>query len=81
MITNIDADHLDYYGSMKRLTEAFKEFANRVSFYGKVFLCTECERVRKIVPKVYKRKATYGFKDADFTAENVELQALGQLLR
>ncbi len=79
VITNIDADHLDYYGSMERLTEAFTEFANRVSFYGKVFLCNECERVRKIVPKVYKRKATYGFKDADFTAESVQAAGLGSI--
>ena len=79
VITNIDADHLDYYGSMERLTEAFTEFANRVSFYGKVFLCIECERVREIVPKVYKRKATYGFKDANFTAENVQPTGLGSI--
>jgi len=79
VITNIDADHLDYYGSMERLKEAFTEFANRVSFYGKVFLCTECERVREIVPKVYKRKATYGFKDTDFTAENVQPTGLGSI--
>ena len=79
VITNIDADHLDYYGSMERLTEAFTEFANRVSFYGKVFLCTECERVRAIVPRVYKRKATYGFKDSDFTAENVQPTGLGSI--
>ncbi len=79
VITNIDADHLDYYGSMEKLTEAFTEFANRVSFYGKVFLCTECKRVRDIVPRVYKRKATYGFKDSDFTAENVQPTGLGSI--
>lgn len=79
VITNIDADHLDRYGSLKNLKFAFTEFANRVSFYGKVFLCTECPNVKSIIPKIYKRKATYGFRDADFTVTNVNFLKLGSV--
>jgi len=79
VITNIDADHLDRYGSVENLKFAFVEFANRVSFYGKVFLCLECPNVRSIVPKIYKRKTTFGFNDADFTVANVNFLKLGSV--
>jgi len=72
VVTNIDTDHVDYYGSFEKLKEAFIEFSNRVSFYGKVILCGECPNVREILPKVYKRKLTYGFSpDNDFYASSV----------
>lgn len=37
-ITNIDFDHLDYYGEEKNLIQAFDQFANLVPFYGKIIL-------------------------------------------
>lgn len=78
VITNIDADHLDYYGSIERLKEAFKEFANKVSFYGRVFLCGECKRVRELIPEVYKRKFTYGLSpEWDFYAADLTPVGLG----
>jgi len=80
VITNIDKDHLDFYGSFENLKKAFLDFANRVSFYGKVILCNECPNVREIVPKVYKRKSTYGFgKDCDFFAEEVTSLGFGSV--
>ncbi len=78
VITNIDRDHLDFYKSFESLKSAFVEFANRVAFYGKVFLCGECPNVRSILDKVYKRKATYGFsKSWDFYAPSVVYKGLG----
>ncbi|MEO2068275.1 MAG: UDP-N-acetylmuramate--L-alanine ligase [Desulfurobacteriaceae bacterium] len=78
VITNIDKDHLDYYKSFENLKKAFLEFANRVSFYGKVFLCGECPNVKEIIPKVYKRKETYGFSDEfDIYAKDIEYKILG----
>jgi len=80
VITNIDTDHLDYYGSFERLKEAFIDFANRVSFHGKVILCSECPNVREILPKVYKRKLTYGFSpENDFYASSVTPVGLGSV--
>jgi len=79
VITNVDNDHLDFYGSEERLKEAFLEFANRVSFYGKTFLCVECPKVREIAEKVYKRKSTYGFKEGEFRAKEVTPLGLGSI--
>ncbi|MGH7293111.1 MAG: Mur ligase domain-containing protein, partial [Myxococcota bacterium] len=39
VITNIDRDHLDHYGSFENLHTAFVDFANRVPFYGAAVLC------------------------------------------
>ena len=80
VITNIDADHIDHYGSFENLKRAFVEFANRVSFYGKVFLCGECPNVREILPEVYKRKAIYGFNEEfDLYAGEVTSMGLGSI--
>ncbi len=80
VITNIDADHIDHYGSFENLKRAFVEFANRVSFYGKVFLCGECPTVREILPEVYKRKMIYGFNEEfDLYAGEVTSVGLGSI--
>ena len=78
VITNIDEDHLDFYGSYENIKEAFIEFANRTSFYGKVMACRECEGVRSVLPFIYKRVETYGFtEDADLYAKNITPFGLG----
>jgi UDP-N-acetylmuramate--alanine ligase len=41
LITNIEADHLDYYGSEERLVEAFRTFASRVVAGGTLFVCAD----------------------------------------
>ncbi|WP_022847749.1 MULTISPECIES: UDP-N-acetylmuramate--L-alanine ligase [unclassified Desulfurobacterium] len=77
VVTNIDADHLDFYKNIETIKHSFAEFANRVSFYGKVFLCGECENVREILPFIYKRKIVYGFsKEFDLCACNVKQEGL-----
>lgn len=77
VITNVDADHLDFYKDIETIKRSFVEFANRVSFYGKVFLCGECENVRDIFPEIYKRKLIYGFsRDFDLCACNVVQEGL-----
>ncbi|ADY73000.1 UDP-N-acetylmuramate--L-alanine ligase [Desulfurobacterium thermolithotrophum DSM 11699] len=80
VITNIDADHVDYYGSFENLKEAFLDFANRVSFYGKVFLCGECQNVKEIVGSIYKRKLIYGFSEKfDLYAKEIVPVGLGTI--
>ncbi len=60
VVTNMDREHLDHYGTMERLEEAFLEFMNKVPFYGLVILCADDERIRKLLPRVLKRCLTYG---------------------
>ncbi len=61
VITNIDPEHLDHYGSYAALEEAFVAFANRVPFWGLTVLCLDHPGVQAIVPKMTRRTVTYGF--------------------
>jgi UDP-N-acetylmuramate--alanine ligase len=64
VVTNIENDHLEFYGSMKKLVQAFRQFADKVPFYGAVILNSDCARVRKIMPLIRKKIITFGFHAA-----------------
>ena len=78
-VTNIDREHLDYYGTMERLQDSFLEFINRVPFYGLAVLCADDDRIRAMLPRVVKRYQTYGLQERagspapDFRAGEVTL--------
>jgi UDP-N-acetylmuramate--alanine ligase len=61
VITNIDHEHMDAYGSFERLVEAFRDFADRVPFYGAVVACIDDPAVRELIPRITRRTITYGF--------------------
>ncbi|RMH31132.1 MAG: UDP-N-acetylmuramate--L-alanine ligase [Nitrospirae bacterium] len=63
VVTNLDREHLDFYGSMERLQEAFLEFVNKVPFYGLAIVCADDEWLRGILPRIVKRYQTYGHGD------------------
>ncbi len=63
VITNIDREHLETYGSFDRLIDAFADFAGRVPFYGAVVSCIDDPPVRALVPRLGRRTITYGFSD------------------
>jgi UDP-N-acetylmuramate--alanine ligase len=63
IVTNIDREHMDTYGSFDRLVEAFRDFADRVPFYGAVVACIDDAAVRALVPTLSRRVITYGFSD------------------
>ena len=72
VITNIDLEHLDCYSGLDDLKSAFAEFANKVPFYGKNFICLDDENCADIIPMVRKKFVTYGIKSkADITAMNI----------
>ncbi len=78
IITNIDDDHLDYYGSVERVREAFVQFANKVPFYGCVILCSDDPQVRLIASQIKRRRVTYGLgKDAWLGARGVRTDRMG----
>jgi UDP-N-acetylmuramate--alanine ligase len=78
VITNIDRDHVDFYGSFENLHAAFVEFANRVPFYGAAVLCIDDPHVQTLLPQVTRRVWTYGLSpQADVCAERVETAGLG----
>jgi UDP-N-acetylmuramate--alanine ligase len=73
VVTNIDPEHLDHYGSFDRVKESFVEFIENVPFYGAALLCIDHPEVQAIIPKVRDRRVvTYGFSaQADIRGENV----------
>jgi UDP-N-acetylmuramate--alanine ligase len=77
VVTNIDREHLDYYGDMDRLREAYLQFIHRVPFYGLAVLCLDNVNVRAILPQVRKRFVTYGTSsDADWQARELRVEGL-----
>jgi len=77
VITNIDPEHLDHYGSLDGVQDAFVEFANHVPFYGLVVACLDHPHVQEILPRIEKRIATYGLAaQADYRAKGPVLEGL-----
>ena len=60
VVTNIDPEHLDHYGSLEALYDAFVSFANRVPFWGLAVLCLDHPGVQAILPRTTRRTMTYG---------------------
>src|SRR5207248_8532469 len=73
VVTNIDPEHLDHYGTLDALKRTFVDFINKVPFYGLAVLGLDHPHVRGIMPLVEKRHVTYGLcADAVFRATDVE---------
>jgi len=73
VITNIDYEHLESYGSFADLQQAFVDFANKVPFYGSVVACADDARLRDVLPRITRRVITYGLDstDANVTARDI----------
>src|SRR3954466_1251347 len=62
VVTNIDPEHLDHYGSFEKVKDAFVEFVENVPFYGAALLCVDHPEVQTIIPRLRDRRVvTYGF--------------------
>jgi len=83
VITNIDREHMESYGSWDALQQAFVDFANKVPFYGTVVACVDDEAVRTLVPRMTRRVVTYGFEKsgATVTGHGMALEAFGSRCR
>jgi UDP-N-acetylmuramate--alanine ligase len=76
VVTNVDPEHLDYYGTVEALQQAFVDFADRVPFYGLAVLCIDHPVVQSLIPRLTKRHTTYGRSpQADWRADDVRLAA------
>ncbi len=73
VVTNIDPEHLDHYGSFDAIKAAFVEFIENVPFYGAAMLCLDHPEVQAIIPRIRDRRiVTYGFSaQADVRGTNV----------
>ncbi len=81
VITNIDPEHMDYYGSFKEVKKAFRTFVERLPFYGFAVLCNDHPVVRKLAKEITDRKVyTYGVKTAgDVVSKNVRSTVEGSI--
>ena len=72
VITNIDREHMDYFGNIENIKTAFIEFINKIPFYGVAIVCKENEHTREIIPQIRRRLLTYGLShDSDIYARHI----------
>jgi UDP-N-acetylmuramate--alanine ligase len=73
VVTNIDPEHLEHYGSFDAVKDAFVEFVENVPFFGLAVLCVDHPEVQNIIGRIRDRRiVTYGFSAlADVRADNV----------
>ncbi|HEU0031051.1 MAG TPA: UDP-N-acetylmuramate--L-alanine ligase [Kofleriaceae bacterium] len=72
IVTNIDAEHLDHYGTYDNVKKAFTDFCNRIPFYGVCALCLDNKGVQEILPNLTKRFVTFGISSqATYRARNI----------
>ena len=79
VVTNMDPEHMDHYGTFDRVQEAYRRFVENIPFYGFAVLCLDHPQVQKLVGEIVdKRVLTYGFSpQADIRASNVRCQPGG----
>jgi len=75
VVTSIDQDHLDTYGDLDAIRDAFVDFAQRVPFFGQIILCLDDRNVQQILPLLAAehRVVTYGLSpQAELAAVDLE---------
>ena len=79
VMTNIDREHMEAYGSFADLQQAFVDFANKVPFYGAVVACADDAELGAVSPRFTRRVITYGIEapDAEVRATEVVLEGFG----
>ena len=82
VVTNIDNDHLDHYGTLQAVEDAFVEFVAMIPFYGLTAVCGEDEGVRRCLPRFTKPVVTYGFSAQwDYYADEIAIEGTGSTFR
>src|SRR5437870_4371082 len=77
VVTTVDAEHLDHYGTLEAIREAFVRFVNKVPFYGSAVLCLDQPNIQTLIPRIDKRIITYGLEsNADLVARRLALSGM-----
>ena len=73
IVTNIDPEHMEHWGSIENLRQGFYDFVSGIPFYGIAVCCTDHPEVQSLVGKISDRRVvTYGFNaQADVRAVNL----------
>ena len=75
IITNIEADHLDYFGNLTNIITSFKKFASLNTPSGHIIVCSDDKNTLSVVQNTHTNVVKYAIKDkkADFVAENIRI--------
>ncbi len=81
VVTNIDPEHLDFYGNFGALRDAFQSFVQNIPFYGFATLCIDHPEVQSLISKLSDRRIiTYGLsRQAEIRAVNIRTQSAATL--
>ena len=72
IVTNIDKEHMESYKGMDDVVQCFTDFINKVPFYGAAVMCLDDPNVQLIIPKLKRRRVTYGLTaQADVSGHNI----------
>jgi UDP-N-acetylmuramate--alanine ligase len=79
IVTNMDPEHLDHYGSVEAMNRAYEDFVHNIPFYGFAVLCIDHPVVQAMIPRLSDRRIiTYGFSpQADVRATDLRLDPAG----
>ncbi len=76
VVTSIDAEHLEYYGTLDRIKQAFTDFCNSVPFYGYSILCVDDPNIKSILPEIESVCITYGLDEqASLRGVDIKIEA------
>ena len=79
VVTNMDAEHLDHWGTTEAMTAGYDQFVGNIPFYGFAVLCIDHPAVQQMIPRLSDRRViTYGFSpQADVRAERLVSDRMG----
>ena len=74
IVTNVDKEHLDYYGNFEKLKKSFQEFIDKTPSFGKSIVCIDNNNLKSLLNKCEKKNfLTYGFnKRSNYQIINVK---------
>ncbi len=76
IVTNIDPEHMEHWGTIGNLRDGFHEFVSNIPFYGLAVCCTDHPEVQALVGRITDRRVvTFGFNaQADVRAVNLRYE-------
>jgi UDP-N-acetylmuramate--alanine ligase len=78
VVTNMDPEHLDHWGTAEAMTAGYDQFVGSIPFYGFAVLCIDHPAVQAMIPRIDRRIVTYGFSpQADVRADRLVANTLG----
>ena len=77
IVTNIDPEHMEHWGTIENLRKGFDDFVSNIPFYGLAVLCTDHPEVQALVGRITDRRiVTYGFNaQAEVRAVNLRYKS------